>query len=116
MEESGGYDFNTISEEKEQDTAPSEEKKGFEIKLIIMIIVGIASLFTSPVFVVFLGILSGRVYFIMIFVSLGFAGISGYLGERMIKKGNKLGWIGIGFMAFAILLVLGPIILAFFFI
>ncbi len=116
MEESGGYDFNTMSEEKEQDAVPLEEKKGLEIKLILMIIFGIVSLFTSPVFVVFLGILSGRVYFIMIFVSLGFAGASGYLGERLIKKSNKLGWIGIGFMAFAILLVLGPIILAFIFI
>jgi uncharacterized membrane protein len=83
-------------------------------KNLIMILTGILALIANPIFYSAVGILSGGGIIIMMMVSLLLGGISGYIGDQLLKNKDKRGWIGIGFMTLTIIFVLAPVLLAFF--
>lgn len=115
MEQESGYNFSSMSEDKPPDPMEIENKtEPFPIvKFIIMIIAGFIGIFVSPSILAPIGLISGSMVMGTIFVSLAFAGVSGFLGERMIKKGKKIGWIGIVFVSIAILMILVPVLFVF---
>jgi hypothetical protein len=117
MDQIGGYDFSSIrSETQENQSAENIQKapQAFPTGMFIaMLTTGILGIIISPSTLAPIGLISGTMILISIFASLALGGVSGFLGERLIKKKRKLGWIGIVFTAVIILMIAVPIIFVF---
>jgi len=117
MDQAAGYDFSSIGcETQESQTAEDVMKtpQAFPTGMFIaMLVTGILGVIVSPSTLAPIGLISGVLIWISLFGSLALGGASGFLGERLIKKKRKIGWIGIGFTAVIILMIILPIIFVF---
>lgn len=117
MDQTAGYDFSSISSETQEiQTSESieESPKAFPTGLFIaMLVTGIIGIIISPSTLAPIGLISGGLIWISLFGSLALGGATGFLGERLIKKKRKIGWIGIVFTAVIILMIAIPIIFVF---